>query len=230
MRVVYAVLATALATAALSAAPPEIKLPAELRGEPGAFLVVRAETTATVVRFVQLDPGLAVFPADLLTDKKATVMVASKPGKYRVLAYTGNADGPSEPAVCVVIVGTPEPPPPPPPPDPSDPLLAELQRLYTAEASPDKAKHKASLVALYHQAVTLSADPSLKTMADLLGVVRSASANLLPADALLSVRRKIGDWLNTEIGTDPAGEMTPALRQKAAAAFGKMAKTLEALR
>ncbi len=47
-------------------------------GEVGAFVPVRtAVTDAKAVKFVSLDPGLNLFPADLLADKTATVVTAS---------------------------------------------------------------------------------------------------------------------------------------------------------
>lgn len=125
-----------------AAAPPEVKLPAEVKGDVGAFVAVRATVTeAKSVKFVALDAGLNLFPADLLADKTATVVTSAKAGKYRLLCYSGNADGPSEPAYTVVVIGEPvkpEPPLPPPdkPADPKPPVPAEV--FYFAVVRPDQ--------------------------------------------------------------------------------------------
>jgi hypothetical protein len=94
-----------------AAAPPVVTVPAEVTGEVGSFVAVRASVTeAKVVKFLPLDAGLNVFPADLLSDKTATVVTSARPGKYRILCYSGNADGPSEPATVTIVIGGGTPP------------------------------------------------------------------------------------------------------------------------
>jgi len=106
----------------LSAAPPVVTLPAEVPGEVAAFVLVKADVKeAKAVKFLPLDSGLSVFPSGLLNDPTVTVVVASKPGRYRVLAYAGNADGASEPATTTVVIGGAKPPPVDPNPTPTDP-------------------------------------------------------------------------------------------------------------
>lgn len=126
MRCVYAATVCLLAAAAALAAPP-VELPKEVSGEVGAFVTLRGKTDGAVVRFVPLDAGLAVFPADLLADKKATVVSAAKPGRYRVLAYSSVKDDPTEPAVVTVVIGGAEPDDviPPPKPKPPEPKPAD---------------------------------------------------------------------------------------------------------
>jgi hypothetical protein len=87
------------------AAPPVVRLPSEVNGEPAAFIVVRAECDAPSVKFYAIDPGLNVFPSGLLSDPLATVVTSARPGQFRLLAYSGNGDGPSEPVVVTVVVG-----------------------------------------------------------------------------------------------------------------------------
>lgn len=120
MRFLTAILASAFAASAW-AAPPALTLPPEIPGEPVAFVEVRAKTDGKWVRYVTLDAGLAVFPSSLLSDKTVTVVVAAKPGRYRILAYTGNDDGGAEAITTLVIGGATQPPPDkpvdPPPPD-----------------------------------------------------------------------------------------------------------------
>ena len=103
MRFLTAILASAFAASAW-AAPPALTLPPEIPGEPVAFVEVRAKTDGKWVRYVTLDAGLAVFPSSLLSDKTVTVVVAAKPGRYRILAYTGNDDGGAE-AITTLVIG-----------------------------------------------------------------------------------------------------------------------------
>ena len=103
---------------AASARGQTITLPAEVKGEPGAFLSVPATTDGKVVRWVAMDAGLNLFPVELLKDSKTAVVIGAK-GRYRLLAYTAVGDVPSSPAICTVIIG--EAPPVPPGPTPPDP-------------------------------------------------------------------------------------------------------------
>jgi hypothetical protein len=137
----------------LLAAPPTLTIPKEIAGEPGAFIVVRAESDSPWVNF-RADSGLAVFPANLLSDRKATVVTARAPGRFTLHAYTGNVDGGVDADVVIVVGGAPPVPPGPQPPGPVPPgptpppvvagkrevvifhesstTTASLARLYTA--------------------------------------------------------------------------------------------------
>lgn len=108
------------------AAPP-VDVPKEVAGEVSDFITVRAKTDGKVVKFVALDPGLRVFPSDLLSDKKATVVTASKPGRYKLLAYSSVKDDPTEPAVVTVVIGGAAPVPDPKPVDPVDPPAPKVE-------------------------------------------------------------------------------------------------------
>lgn len=111
MRVQALISAVLLSAVVAQAAPPVVTVPQEVTGEVGSFVAVRATVTdAKVVKFVPVDPGLNVFPADLLADKTATVVTGSKPGKFRLICYSGNADGPSEPVTVTVVIGGGGPP------------------------------------------------------------------------------------------------------------------------
>jgi hypothetical protein len=123
-----------------------IKLPAEAKGEPGAFVKIPSETDGKEVRWYSPDKGLQVFPVELLRDSKTAVVTATAPGRYRLIAWTAKGDAPSDPAVCVVIIGDappvppdpgPNPPKPPDPPQPPAPISGKRVLIVyeTAEAS-----------------------------------------------------------------------------------------------
>jgi len=106
-----------VAPALLAAAPPDLTLPREVSAEPGSFVVVPATTSGKTVSWKSIDPGLNLFPSALLKDTKTAVVIASKPGRYRLLAVTAAGDEVSEIAETVVVVGNPPPVPDPKPDD-----------------------------------------------------------------------------------------------------------------
>ncbi len=124
-----AILFLLLAGSAFAGEPPTLTLPPKVEG--GSFAVLAAVTDGKAVEYVPLDKGLEFFPNTLLRDPKVAVVFGPK-GSYRVMAYTGNADGPSKPAYTVVVLGGgTEPPPDPPKPDPPTPG-PKAAKLYLA--------------------------------------------------------------------------------------------------
>lgn len=123
------------------AASPTLTAPPEVKGEVSAFVVVKAVAVGSKwVKYVPLDSGLSVFPSDLLADKTVTVVVASKAGRYRVLAYTGNDEGGADAVTTLVIGGATVPPPDttdPVKPPPSDKLHFMIVRPSGVGISPD---------------------------------------------------------------------------------------------
>lgn len=105
-----------LAGSLLIAAPPALKLPKEVKGDVGDFLEVVAETEGKIVQWKALDKGMSLFPVHRLKDTKTAIVVAKKPGRYRLAAVTAVGDEPSEIAETVLIIG--DPPAPGPEPDP----------------------------------------------------------------------------------------------------------------
>lgn len=139
MRTVWGFLVGVMAAGVAIASPPMVTLPSEIKGEPAAFITVRAKVEGGKwVKYAALDSGLSVFPAELLADKTVTVVVAAKPGRYRVLAYSGSEAEGSEPAVTTIVVGSPvvSPPPVDPPVDPPVEPSGRFFFLVVREAKP----------------------------------------------------------------------------------------------
>lgn len=139
MRLVHATtLAVLLVAATASAAPPTLELPAEVKGDPGAFVQVPAKTTGKTVQWKSIDPGLNLFPVELLKDTKTAVVTAAKPGRYRIIAVTAAGDELSPFAETVVVVGeappTPPGPNPPTPPDPPTPAPTGFRVIFVYES------------------------------------------------------------------------------------------------
>jgi hypothetical protein len=216
-----------------------LKLPAEVKGPPGDFITVPAQTDGKEVRWFALDAGLRLFPTNLLRDTKTAVVTGSA-GRYRLLAYTAKGDVPSDPAICLVIIGDVPPgpgpgpgPPDPPKPDPADPLFGPLQSAYAADLEPDKAKYRDALSEILSQVSGLAATAPDKT--DLLNRLRDATRRLLDdvdtagkvtKRRLPAVRDMLSSELLRELGKDP----DVFDRAKTQAVFARLAKIVSSLR
>jgi len=207
MRGPLALLSVFAAVALATASPPVVTLPAEIRGDASAFVVVKPSEVkdADAVKFVPLDAGLSVFPGDLLTDKKVTVVVAAKAGRYRLLAYAGNKDGASEPALTTLVIGGATVPPPVDP--PKDPPVVTPTKLHFMVVRPN-----GPIAPSTEAAMNLSAWSEVKaaghTYSDLPFDALPESAKLKftgqPLPFLLTWEHKGGQIVLTE---RPAGKM-----------------------
>lgn len=197
----------------------DLRLPAEVRGEPSAFVTIQAETAGKAVKFYPLDPGLSVFPAGLLSNPKATVVVAGKAGRYRVLAYTSVADVPSDPAVCVVVVGDGSPPTPP-----EDPLAKSLRGIFGGLQEPDKGATAAALAKVYRQADV----ESHATLGELLAAMQKAAGGV-PAKAIRPIRERLAEHLAEVLGEDLGTKLTGEVKAKAKVELARIALILEGL-
>jgi hypothetical protein len=207
----------------------QVKLPAEVKGEAGAFIKVPAETDGKEVRWYSPDKGLQVFPVELLRDSKTAVVTGAK-GRYRLIAWTAKGDVPSDPAICTVIIGDVPPGPGPVPPDPTDPLTKTLQAAFDKESAADKAALKASLTALYRQASEVTNKPEIVTWGQLFTVIKTASGTLGTLGKLPTLQAAVGEELKKVFPTDAAKTMTTDDRVLAAQTFKRLATAMEGVR
>lgn len=211
------------------AEPPKVTGP--VKGEPGQFIVIRAETAGKRVEWHSIDKGLSLFPSELLTDPKATVGVALAPGQYRVLCWTSIADVPSKATLVVVNIGdgAPAPPQPPIPPTESD-LTKMLKAAWASES--DEAKAYGALPALrsiYSDLATAAQDPKYTLVKDLRDeLVRRYKNDLLPV-SLLKMRAVITAELNATLPRAADAPLDAANRAKCATAFSSIAAALGAI-
>ena len=211
----------------------DLKVPAEVTGDVAAFVTVIAETTNKQVKFYPIDSGLSVFPAALLANQKATVVVAAKSGTYRLLAYTAAGDIPSEPQICKVVIGGGKPddvrppvPPTPPTPD-KDKLLDALIGIYGGLQEQDKEKHVKALAGIYRRAAaTVDQCADLGT---LYGGIKTSASEVVPAGAIRSIRERIAQETIRQLGDQPQAQLTPALASKSASYFSRLGYVLEEL-
>ena len=208
----------------------ELKLPDKVQGQPGSFVVIRAETDCKVVRWLMLDDGATLLPPELLKDSKAAIIFTPKAGRFRVLAYAAKGDEPTEPRICVMEIGDPAPPTPPAPPAPTDPLAARLQAAYAADPAPVAVKQKqiAILYGVYGaMAEHCQSDTTLKTLGDVLTELQNTAKWLgLVSDGLIECRKMIAAEVGS-LGTSPGMAFDATLRAATVACFGKIAKALE---
>ena len=225
---------------------PDIGLPPTSKTDVGVFLSIAATTKGEVVQFVSLDPGLSIFPSNLLADKKTTVVVAAKPGKYRLLAYTSIENKPSLPAYTLVIVGNPDdnnkpepvdpkpvdPKPNPDIPTPDDGFISSLKSIYGGLQEPDKNENVKKFQGIFSFAVVEADNKNNKTLGDLYSVYRANVLKAMPAGKIQPVKDTISDYLDKSIGTDTALlsiNLDDALRKKCKDLFQKMANILGGL-
>jgi hypothetical protein len=212
----------------------DLKIPAEVTGEVAAFVTVIAETNNKQVKFYPIDSGLSVFPAALLANQKATVVVAAKAGTYRLLAYTAAGDIPSEPQICKVVIGggkpdnlPPAPIPPTPPTPDKDKLLDALIGIYGGLQEQDKEKHVKALAGIYRRAAaTVDQFADLGT---LYGGIKTSASEVVPPSAIRSIRERIAQETIRQLGDQPQAQLTPALASKAASYFSRLGYVLEEL-
>lgn len=122
-----------------------VTLPKEVKGNPGAWVVVVPDAKDGGEIKWRVGKGLDLVPLDKLFpgQKSAGIVVTGKTGVYEVWAWTAKGDVASELAVCKIVIGdAPEPgptpdPKPPTPPDPPAPIEGKrcLIIYETSEAS-----------------------------------------------------------------------------------------------
>lgn len=206
----------------------QLTLPAEIRGEPGTFITISADTKGSIVRYVPLDAGLQVFPAHLLADKKSTVVLSLTPGRYRVLGYTAVDGNPTEPAVVSVVIGD-RPTPPDQVPDHAA-LLSALSGIWGGHVERDKQAKLDQLIATYRSIEGITADEQIRTTDALMrACVEARKKSGLADDAILPIRQRITEEWTRALG-DGDAPLTPELRARARGVAIKVLRALEGLR
>lgn len=131
----------------ISAAPPSIEMPGEVRPERG-WVRLSPKTDAVSVTYVSLD-GLEPFPSEELRDSRRFLLPVAgvSEGRYRFAAVAASKTGEQTRVDFVVIVGTaPSPTPPTPPkPDPKAELTPPLS-VFIVEEGRDRTPEQARVI------------------------------------------------------------------------------------
>ncbi len=222
---------------------PKLTFPARLQGLPGSFIVVKPiQIDGKSVKYFTPSPGLNLFPADLLSDKTATVATANLPGKYLVYGYTALGDIPSDPASIEIIIGdpgptpfppkppAPNPPDPDPTPSPTDPLSEALEAIWGALDEPNKVQSKTKLAQVYRESAKVCKDPAFLTVGQAFSRSKEIGRATLPDSSLSSLRSRISEELRSVVPIDPSVILSAELRAKIASQLVRMANLVESLR
>jgi hypothetical protein len=161
-----------------------VTLPAEVRGAPGAWIIVAPEAVDGGQPKWQVDPALQevrldlLLPPETIASLRGKVLTCSTPGRFRVLAWNAKGDVASNLAECWVVIVDPRPPTPPPdPPQPPDPTpgptppvpagaRAVLILRETAESTPQLARLLTQLRTGQHAEYLRSKGHSLSILDD----------------------------------------------------------------
>jgi len=205
----------------------QLSVPPEIRGEVAGFVTVTATTDGKLVRFIPLDPGLNVFPSDLLSDRKSTVVSAALPGRYRLLAYSCVVDVPTPPAITTIIIG--QAPGPDPGPQP-DALATALKGILGGLQEQGQADQLARLIETYRQAETIAVNPSIQTTENLYqAMVKARKAAGVRDGSLTAIRERIAQEWAASMGTVDV-PLSPVLRDRAAKLSARVRSALESCR
>jgi hypothetical protein len=186
-----------------------------------------------VVKFAAVDPGLSVFPAELLATRKATV-VTGPAGKYRVFCYTSIGNKPSDPAIITVVIGDGSPVPPQPgpvvPPGPKpeedirkDPLFQGISGIVGGLSEPNQRASLEKLAGVYAEGAQVT---GLSTLGELNNKMRTLSRNATMGNAIMVVRERLSSEIEQELGADGSQPLAGGLGDKARKLFDRIAKIL----
>lgn len=234
-----------------------VKLPAEVRAQPGRLAAVRIEYDGDALEWIP-SPGLDVFREYSPDAKDVRLRMMGDKGTHFLFAFARKGGTPCFPATCAVTFGDgPTPPPPnpvppappgppapvPPVPPPDDPAAVRLREAFRKD--PEAVAEKmASCRALSDFFVAMASHTArkkldkdgketgnfvVKTIADLLDDYRDASPSVLKPTAIPAVRRQIRDEVFAVAGDDPEREISPDLRDKLVKLFELLALILKLL-
>ena len=231
-----------------------VELPATIRAMPGTFVLVKPVRLegGKAVRYFSPDAGLSTFPNELLNDPTATVVVANRPGSYRVFAITAKDSVISPVAQTLILVGdipepgpNPNPGPGPVPPGPGpvppgpapgpvdiskDPLFLALQSVAGGLQEQNQKQNFGRMAAAWAKADTVL--ETSKTLGEATsGIRKEQTAQGLSISALTAIRERIWGEVADTIGSDPnlaldsgTREKLSGLAKRLAAIFKKLAE------
>lgn len=199
---------------------PTVELPLKVSGQPGAFIKVPAKTESKFVKWVSIDKGLNIFPVDLLKDSKTLVVTSQITGVYRLIAYVGDVNGPSEPAFTSVVIGDePAPIPPAPPVNPDNDIKA-------AAAKEDKDQVK-WLSMFYEELAKECQKNDYEFLTDVFKAAKATINKQFMENELAKLRDVIGKRLNERLPKDASLKLDQKLRDLLTSEFKQIAKELK---
>jgi hypothetical protein len=179
-------------------------------------------------------------PSIVLADPQSLVVIPTKAGTYKVLAYTVD-NGNWSPVLFTIVANpfSPQPPGPVNPPGPvvppdepvdvtKDPLFDGLKGILGGLQEPGQKENLGKLSKAYGKGAELAEkSPDLGTWSQ---SMRAASkAEGVPGTAILSVRSRLQDEINETLGTDQAAPFAGGLGARAGALAKRISRILAEL-
>lgn len=220
---------------------PTITLAAKATAAPGQPFRIPCTTNCRWFE-VEAPAGVVLVPREWVNG--SDLVGYGQEGAYTIVCRGSLNDVRAE-ARCQLVVSTAPPvppgpgptpvppgpaPKPPAPVPPADPLAVELQSLYTGDASPQKAAHRAALASLYRSAADYATrDQSVTTVGQFFAKLKNAGDLMVGAEALKPLRMKLSAEHKAKF---PRDEVTLDADTRAALAawFGKLAAILETIK
>lgn len=213
-----------------------LRLPPQVQAQPGQPFAVVAETNLKWIRFI-VPPGLTRVPIELTACKDRGFVGYGPEGVYE-FRVEGTLNDQFVESKCVVFVGRPSPVPPQPGPAPvpvpTDPLLDELQRLFSSAGRPVAERDR--LVRLWRDAAAdLLENAERRTLGSFTEALHRASQNvpynLKPTD-LKEIRERMAVDLRAACPTGdcPLGDAGSPVRVQVADLLKRYAIALSATR
>ena len=218
---------------------PLLKLPEEVHLAPGDLAQVLIETEPGVqlhYQWVGPKGGQAFREYDPDPTHVSYQVLGRKPGVFYLVVFAMK-DGQVAKAICTITVDGPTPPGPGPgpgprPPAPADPLVGQLQTLYTADpaAPAEKAPVKDRLARLYSGMAQQLGAGQYQTVAEASEALKNAAAAANLGTYLLALRKVCAAEVSRAVGPAPAAKLEPALRATLVSTFTRLATALDAVK
>lgn len=207
---------------------PYITFPSIVKAKPGRLIKIQVTTNCKVIKWFSASEESDLIPSD---SGLWAIFCATKPGVYRLFAYSAVGDVPTDPQLCNVVVEGDLPPEPQPTPEPEavNKLLQDLKPVYAADNSENKAFYATALADVFKKMSEASKDKSLITIKDVYEYGKRMSLKTIPDEAITSVRDVVAEYLNKRIPTETSRELTSDVRLKCEKEFLFVSKTLEVL-
>jgi hypothetical protein len=183
----------------------DLKLPEKIEVQPGVMTRVVSETKGTSVKFVSLDKELQIADSTWLSDPKSTILVATKVGKYKLLAYTAFESKPSNPVFMEINVGENVT---------GDKLFEILEPIFGADLSKTKSADLQKLITTFNIIQNTNFN-AVKTLGEAFNSVELIfrQANI-SHESLRPLRDAIGDYLLAQMGNDSNAVFDPVKFKK----------------
>jgi hypothetical protein len=240
-RLSVGILTALLLCGVLVAAPPSVKIPAEVKPF-GQYVTLTPEGDATTVLYVGLS-GLDPIPSAVLKDPRMFLLDTRglAAGRYKFAAVASGKDGEQLRVDFTVLIGDapapPNPPDPPTPPTPTDPLTKDFQAAYDGEADADKASLRTKLASLWRQTGVLAEQKDaagkykVETWGALFAAMNEAGRATGVAGKLVAVQTVAQKVMQDRFPSSPEDWKKPMTlddRKLAADTFKRFAASLEA--